>query len=146
MSYSIILRRTGEVFGLDDEDGLALQEKWMEAKKPFPVQVADNTFMSNEIARITKNKPDWLTNDIVNAVNRGNKLSAGNKCEGSTSMALAIIGRAKTHGGIRMLKDPKWREEQRQAIIKADPKKLWCDNKAGTCACPKPEVVHDRAD
>jgi len=141
MSYSLVLKKTGEVIGLDDDEGASLVETWEQAKKPFVVRVGNDSFMSNEISRITKNKDDWLTSDIIERADR--QLSYGSKCRGRYSIqnqVNLIIRSDYPHDWAKKIQDKGFREQIRAALLKSQPDG-WCDYKAGTCFCNSQEAI-----
>ena len=55
-------------------------------------------------------------------------------CRSTKPINLEIIRIATREGNPKLLKDKKWREEQKQKLRDTG---NWCDRETGECACPK---------
>jgi hypothetical protein len=134
MSYTITIRG-GETYSLDDTDGFDLKVKWLEAKKPFPIELDDDTLMSSQIVKITKNRATEA--DAIQIPDfDAPVLLQGNRCRGQYSIQREINRIAKDEGGrdwAKLVKDKSWRANTRKTLRGTGA--LWCDYIAGECAC-----------
>lgn len=130
MSYTVHVRG-GEVYSLDEADGFDLKVKWLEADKPFKCELGDDTITSGQIMKITRNKVSQA--DIPSFTQA--KLGEGTRCKAQYSIQVEINRLAKAEGRKwpKLIADKAWREEQRQGLLETGA--LWCDYRAGTCAC-----------
>lgn len=130
MSYTITLK-DGKTYGLDDENGASLKDHWLNAPKPFNVELCEDGVSSIDIKRITKNPVTASSMFPVAGADR--MIIAGKECRGIKSISLEVIRMAK--GNPKQLKDQKWRKQAREFIL-ATTSDVWCDKEGGTCACP----------
>lgn len=130
MSYTVTLRG-GDKYPLDESDGFDLKVKWLGAKKPFACELGEDTIMSGQITKITRNKVTQA--DIPNFTQA--VLGEGNRCKAQYSIQLEInrLAKSEGHKWAKLIADKSWREETRQKLRETGAQ--WCDYRAGECAC-----------
>lgn len=132
MSYTVTLK-DGKTYPLDDENGASLKDHWLNAPKPFNVELGEDGVSSIDIKRITKNPRIASAMFPVAGVDR--MIVAGKECRGTRSLSLEVIKMANQEKNPKLLKDREWRKRARGFILASQPG-VWCDKEAGTCACP----------
>lgn len=132
MSYTVTLK-DGKTYGLDDEEGASLKDHWLNAAKPFTIELGDDAMSSTEIKRISKNPVAASSMFPVAGADR--MLAAGNECRGTRSINLEVIRMANQEKNPKLLKDTAWRKRAKDYVLATQPG-TWCDQEAGTCACP----------
>lgn len=101
------------------------------------VTVRGVTIKKTSISKLEPGGVDPRTN-LFNQGQAG-ELPTGKTCNGEKSLAKELMRIATAEKNFRLLQDPKWRAEQ-TAKLKADGT-IWCDSKAGTCACKERAAV-----
>jgi hypothetical protein len=142
MSYEVIIKKTGQMYKISDEEGFDLKAKRAEAKRPFLVELEDDQYYSNEIAAIRRQKITQA--DIPNFEQA--TLPSGPKCNAQYSIQREINQIAQDLSGqvspdnpdglkwSKLVTDKTWRESMRQQLHD-QPGGKWCDAKAAECAC-----------
>lgn len=138
--YTVKLR-DGTLYALNEANGFDLKLKWLEADKPFPVELDDDCMMSSQIVKISKNK---VTASDVPPVSPQRQL-VGRKCKAKHSIqreinrfAESISGKESEHNPdrlnwLKLVGDKDWREMMYKELRKSGA--LWCDDRTGECAC-----------
>lgn len=133
MSHSILMKRTGQVYTLDDEDAEELKLKRFAATRPFLIDLEGDQYQSSDIQSITKNP------DIKHAIPdfEQTALPEGNRCHGTNSIQNQINQIIKDENPAdwpKKICSKSFRETIRQrlrAVVQDD----WCDYKQGECVC-----------
>lgn len=142
MSYTVILK-DGSKHSLDDANGFDLRAQWLDASKPFKLELGDDAIESTQIRRISR---DRLTQADLPSTAR--QLPAGNKCRGRYSIQKKINEIAQRISGKEsvinpnadvwqtLVSDLQWREMMRSIIWEdSKPDTKWCDHKKNICSC-----------
>lgn len=133
MSHSVLMKRTGQVYTLEDEDAEELKLKRFAATRPFLIDLEGDQYQSSDIQSITKNPETKHTiPDFEQAA-----LPEGNKCHGANSIqnqVNQIIKDEHPADWSKKIRDRSFREVTRQRLRAAAPTG-WCDYKQGECVC-----------
>jgi len=130
MSYKITLRDKTEMI-VPDDAGQALADHLLRLKKSEYLEIAGSTYLSSHIISVAKTtlaaagQPDNRT------------LQAPKYSCGQFSIEAEIHRRAlrDKKNWPSLVRDKAWREKTRKEIRAEDPKREWCDHRAGTHAC-----------
>lgn len=139
-AYTVMLKDK-TVYPLDEADGFDLKLKWLEAKKPFTLELGDDVISSTEIKRISRNK---LTQaDVPNFHQVA--LPTGRNCKAQYSIQKEINEIAQNEAGqttdnnphawplFKLISNKRWRLEMYEKLLETGA--VWCDDRAKTCAC-----------
>lgn len=129
MSYTLLLK-DGKTHKFDDVDGYDLKQHWIEATKPFPIDLGEvGAYSSVDIKRITKD-PEFKQPAFISDVNKQAGMPG---CNSTRPIQRELIKIASKQKNPKLLADKQWREEQ--LTILRDSGEKWCDWDTGECAC-----------
>lgn len=143
MSYQITFRgmNAPAAITLPNDRGEKIKAIWMGAEPSHKIEVDNDIFLASDIKRIT-----WVPDPMPVLPSQQQLPSGKPKCKAQYSIQLEIMRMAKDLSGkdnaqnpggrtwAKLLQDKKWKEQLRLEL-RAQPGVLWCDGKAGDCAC-----------
>jgi hypothetical protein len=118
---------------IDEREGAAVKAALTKSSEGF-VTVRGVTIKKTSISKLEPGGVDPRT-DLFHQPTAG-ELPTGKVCRAEKSLAKELMRIATVAKDFNLLRDPKWRAAETKKL-KANGQ-IWCDAKAGTCACVDP--------